>query len=1014
MKRLYILFIFILIFTFNSINTTNGQEFELFEDNVNIETSIVLLNLYKDDEVIKSNYFFEILNFEEEDYFLIPVNSLSNEVDLVIIFDRLSNIVSIKNPDNDKLVKVDLTNKIYIDFEEWNNEPPIIFNNDFFVSSKLISHILDTKIEWKPNYQELAFIGDFDGKIIQDVTINLEEKKEIIEKNEENIYIRKDNFSIGSVNYKLIFDYRDSNYYNDTITLKEVFSIFGRFNNWALSLREEAKYDINMSNLEVEIPFVKAKYQDENKMIIIGDTKFNFQNTVAENTLRGLYFSMPDRLSLKVIPLINLSGEAEVGSEVKLYVNGRLVKEIIIKDNGKYLFEDVVLSLRILNKIDIVVINPNGEEQIITKKITAVEKILKEGTKELEVVGGLYKKESTSDYYDGQIVGLKTSIALNKDLSINAEGSYFDKRYLEENGNFLSSNLGLAYRLLDNTVISLDWYYGDYDGINETGYEANIHYAFESGYIDGYYLYIPNNLSELITENQGKEQKVMAVYNLNNRWAIEPVVGNYESLSLNSPLKSKYARFRLRRTNGWENFFAILGSYEIIEKNYLVTLGANDYLVPGENNRYGTGLELRRYSEGFKLTAGGNIYDNNITLPGDYEMSYYDVDYRVDLYKVLTENILFTANVKTGYEDYSGEISNYDLEREARLRFNIFENIFLTIWGRDSQLETQNINESRYSASLNSYLTENINIYGQYSLVSSSDVYNYTEMRLNTSYSFKNNRGSINLFANYIKPESELYNDHIGYGAGYNILLSNDKEFEIKAGKNYESILDDDYEYYVTLTFAQAFAFVKDKMLGTRFNNSEHRSFVAGYVYLDENNNGVYDKGEKTLPNIEMRLDNIVVTSDENGMYRFNPLFSDVYILNFNYRNLYADYTPVTKEQFIKVRENENIFLNFGLTLNGSISGKIFLDKNNNGIQDPEDEAMSWVGVTLDGTKYDYTDTRGEFYFENVSLGAHKIEIVSESIPSMLNISGDKLKHIYITKDDLDVRDIITPLYYNF
>ena len=1013
MKKIILILLF-LIFILNIGNIAIAQEFEIFEDNVNIETSIVLLNLYKDEEIIRSNYFFEILNFEEENYILIPVNLLSNEVDLVIIYDRLSNLLSVKNPDNDKMVKVDLTNKTYIDFEEWNNEPPVILNNDFFVSSKLISHILDTEIEWKPNYQELSFTGDFDGKVIQDIRIDKEEKKEMIKENEENIYVREDNLSIGSVNYKLIFDYRDSNYYDEKITLKEVFSIFGRVNNWALSLREEAKYDIDSSELELEIPFVKAKYQDENKMIIIGDTKFNFQNTVGENTLRGLYFSMPDRLSLKVIPLINLSGQAAEGSEVKLFVNNRLVKEDIVDESGEYLFNDVVISLRILNKIDIVIINPDGEEHIITKKITAVEKILKEGTRELEVVGGLYKKESTSDDYDGQIVGLKTSIAANKNLSFNAEGSFYDKRYLEENGDFISSNIGLAYRLLDNTIISLDWYYGDYDGEAETGHEANLHYAFQRGYIDGYYLYIPDNLSELITEDQGEEQKVMAVYNLNERWAIEPTVGTYESLIENNPLKTRYAKFRLRRTNGWENFFAILGSYEIIEKNYLVTLGDTNYLVPGENNRYGTGLELRRYRQGFKFTGETNFYENNITLPGDFEMTYNDIDYRVDIYKVFFENLLFTANVKSEYEDYSGEISNYDIEKEARLRFNLFDNTYLTLWGRDSQLETQDINESRYTASINSYLTQNINIYGQYSIVNSSDVYNYTEMRLNTSYSFNENRGNINLFANYIKPESDIYNDHIEYGAGYNILLKNDKEFEIEVGKSYESILDDDYEYYATISYAQAFAFAKNKVLNTKFNSSEHRSFVAGYVYLDENNNGIFDEGEETLPDIEMRLDNIVVTSDEEGMYRFNPLFSDVYILNFNYRNLYADYTPVTKEQLVKVRENENIFMNFGLTLNGSISGKIFLDKNNNGIQDPEDEPMSWVGVNLDGKKYDYTDARGEFYFENIALGAHEIEIVNESIPSVLNISGDKIIHIYITKDELDINDIVIPLYYSF
>ncbi|MDZ7671231.1 MAG: SdrD B-like domain-containing protein [Halanaerobiales bacterium] len=1011
MKKILIIILLLLII-FSSVYAV-AQEFDLKSDEIDIESSIVLLNFYKEGKVTKSNYFFEILNFEEEEYILLPVNLLSNQIDLVVIFDRTSNLLTVKNPENEKDVKIDLTEKRYLNFSEWNTEQPIIYNNDFYISEKIIAYLLDSEIEWRPRNQEVAIIGDFEQEDSQLNSTDEDQKENLITENKENIYSSDNIFSIGSINYKVTLDYRDSNYY-DSLSFKEVFSIFGRANNWALSLREEAEIDLDNNVYEIDIPFIKAQYRDENKLIILGDTQFSFNNTIGENTLRGFYFRHPDRLSVKIIPMINISGEDEPGSQIKLYVNNTFRKSDTIGKGGKYFFEDVVLNLKVLNIIKIVILTPNGETKVVNKKITAVEKLLHEGTKELEVLGGLYKKESTNIDYDGLLTGLKGGIALNKDLSLNIEASYFDKSYMDEDEKYISSNIGMAYRLIDNTILTIDWFYGDYDGLDEEGYKLNLHYAFNRGYIDGYYFHIPENLSKLISENSGEQKIIAGIYNLNEKWSIEPRFGTFETLDISTPFKNKYLRIKLRRTNGWENYFALMGSNENIEKDYSINVGDSNYILPGINERIGAGFEFRRYREGFKIIGNTHVYNNNITLDSQLDLNYQDIDYSIDFYKRILNDLLLSGRMETEYEDHSGIKYNQDTEKELRLKYNIFNNTFLSLQGKESDIETQNIKEKRYNITLNSYLTDNINLVGQYSRINTGEVFNYEEYKINTGYSYNNNLGYVNIFANYVIPEDNTYSNQISYGIGYSKIFNNESELDINLGKSYESVLGNDHEYYFTVSFAQAFAFTKNKTLNTRFNNSEHRSFVAGYVYLDENNNGIFDKGEEILPDIEMRLDNITVISNEDGLYRFNPLFADVYTLNFNFRNLYADYTPVTEEKFIRVKENENIFLNFGLTLNGSIAGKIFLDKNNNGIQDPEDEAMSWVGVTLDGTKYDYTDSRGEFYFENVSLGAHKIEIVNESIPAVLNISGDKIKHIYITKDDLDIRDIVIPLHYNF
>jgi len=1011
MKKILIIILLLLII-FSSVYVF-AQEFDLKSDEIDIETSIVLLNFYKEGKVTKSNYFFEILNFEEKEYILLPVNLLSNQIDLVVIFDRTSNLLTVKNPENEKDVKIDLTEKRYLNFSEWNTEQPIIYNNDFYISEKVIAYLLDSEIEWRPRNQELAISGDFEQENRQLSSIDEEKKEELIRENKEEIYSPDNLFSLGSINYKVTLDYRDSNYY-DNLSFKEVFSIFGRANNWALSLREEAEVDLDNKISDIEIPFIKAQYRDDNKLIILGDTQFRFNNTIGENSLRGFYFRHPDRLSVKIIPMINISGENEPGSQIKLYVNNTLRKEYTIGKDGKYFFEDVVLNLRVLNKIKVLIITPNGETEVINKKITAVEKLLQEGTKELEVLGGLYKKESTNVDYDGLLTGFKGGIALNKDLSLNVEASYFDKSYMDEDEKYISSNVGMAYRLIDNTIVTIDWFYGDYDGVEEEGYKLNLHYAFNRGYIDGYYFHIPENLSELIPDNSGEQKIIAGIYNLNEKWAIEPRIGTFESLDINSPFKNEYARIKIRRSNGWESYFALMGSYENIEKNYNITVEETNYILPGINERRGAGIEVRRYREGFKIIGNTNVYDNNINVDSQLKINYQNIDYSIDFYKIIINDLLLSGRMETEYEDHSGTKYNQDIEKELRLRYNIFNNTFLTLHGKESDIETQNIEEKKYNITLNSYLTDNINLVGQYSRINTGEVFNYEEYKINTSYSFNENLGYINIFANYVIPEDNAYNEQISYGVGYSKIFNNESELDIYLGKTYGGVLDSDHEYYVTVSFAQAFAFTNNKTLNTRFNNSEHRSFVAGYVYLDENNNGVFDNGEEKLPDIEMRLDNMIAKSDEEGLYRFNPLFADVYQLNFNYRNLYADYTPVTKEKFIRVKENENIFMNFGLTLNGSISGKLFLDKNNNGVQDNNDEALSWIGVTLDGVKYDYTDERGEFYFENVTLGAHKIEIIKESIPSSLEVAESLSKNLFITKEELDIRNLDIPLYYSF
>ncbi len=370
-KYLFILIIIVfIVFSMNLI--INARQFEINNDDIDIDTNIVLLSFYSEDSMIKSDYFFEILVFEQEDYILIPLNLLSSQTDLEIIFDRLNNTLRIKNPVNEKEALVNLKNREYINYPEWDDNPPVILNNDFYVSKKLISYLLEAEIEWKPRNQELALTGDFEQEKEEQDEIVEEEKEKIVKESKDKIVTPEGVFTLGSINYRLTLDYSDSNLYADNLEFKEVLGIFGRAGNWALSLKERGSYDINNNQTDLQIPYVKAEYKDESKLIIIGDSFMNFDNTIKEKQFRGLYFRTPDRLSVKVVPLIDISGQTEVESEVQLYINNVIRDEMIVDEMGVYRFEDVALSMQILNEIEIVITKPDDSTEVINKKLTVV------------------------------------------------------------------------------------------------------------------------------------------------------------------------------------------------------------------------------------------------------------------------------------------------------------------------------------------------------------------------------------------------------------------------------------------------------------------------------------------------------------------------------------------------------------------------------------------------------------------------------------------------------------------
>jgi hypothetical protein len=251
---------------------------------------------------------------------------------------------------------------------------------------------------------------------------------------------------------------------------------------------------------------------------------------------------------------------------------------------------------------------------------------------------------------------------------------------------------------------------------------------------------------------------------------------------------------------------------------------------------------------------------------------------------------------------------------------------------------------------------------------------------------------------------------------GIERLTKNGLSIKLEAKKIYESISCQAAEQVISLTCGRGFAFGSGRIKKIEADEDDDTlSIVSGVVYLDENGNSQWDQNEKILPNIRMSLNGRQATTNAKGEYLYQYVEPDSYKLYFDLRSLAADYTPINDPKLFKLKENENMFFDFGVTINGSISGRLFLDQNGNQLYDASDQALEWVAVILDnGKQKAYTDKDGIFYFENVRLGEHTVAAVADSLPKNMTFAGKNSFTMPIKENALDAKDIDIPVVYKF
>ncbi len=191
-----------------------------------------------------------------------------------------------------------------------------------------------------------------------------------------------------------------------------------------------------------------------------------------------------------------------------------------------------------------------------------------------------------------------------------------------------------------------------------------------------------------------------------------------------------------------------------------------------------------------------------------------------------------------------------------------------------------------------------------------------------------------------------------------------------------------------SFTWGRREVFTKAKSIADIFRGTGE---IEGFVFVDLNSNSIRDPGEEVFSDIEIVLDGrIIGKTDKNGHYKISSVMPGEHKVSLLLRKVPAFYQPIFEERKIEIKGKKIYKLDFILIPLGIISGKVFFDLNENGIIESKEPVLSNIQVNIfkNGNLLSvaFTNSRGEFRFDNIGPGEYKIEIDSKNIKGKYRI----------------------------
>ena len=199
---------------------------------------------------------------------------------------------------------------------------------------------------------------------------------------------------------------------------------------------------------------------------------------------------------------------------------------------------------------------------------------------------------------------------------------------------------------------------------------------------------------------------------------------------------------------------------------------------------------------------------------------------------------------------------------------------------------------------------------------------------------------------------------------------------------------------------------------------SEVNSFakLEGRVYQDVNLDGRFDPSvDKPQADVKVRVDgNRYVVSDANGIVQFDSVMAGDHRIYLDLLSVRADLTLLDGDaRTATLLAGTDSKVDFRLVRTGRISGRVWLDTNENGKFDEGEKPLADVRVVTASGRDTLTDADGRFVIGDLAPGEHVILIDEKTIPEKTKSGFSPLTmQVYPGREtgDVDLPVIMIPV----
>ena len=176
---------------------------------------------------------------------------------------------------------------------------------------------------------------------------------------------------------------------------------------------------------------------------------------------------------------------------------------------------------------------------------------------------------------------------------------------------------------------------------------------------------------------------------------------------------------------------------------------------------------------------------------------------------------------------------------------------------------------------------------------------------------------------------------------------------------------------------------------------------IAGSVFADWNGNGQLDAGEELLAGIPIALGTIShVTTGRDGQFAFLNVPAGAQDVRLDLNALPVDFdAPAETSIRLDVDRGATRRVTFGLLPLGGVRGRVIEDVNKNGQMDPGEPAVGSAVLVLDAGQRSEAVRNGQFRFDAVRAGEHRLELLQASLPEGATIVGQAERAAAVTRD---------------